>query len=89
VTWPEQLAKALGWAAVALFALLRAGAIPVMCLTGHRAAELGHFAAVSQAKALLIPDTAAGFDYRPMAQELVQANPGCVTSSSTVIPDRS
>ena len=34
--------------AVALFALLRAGAIPVMCLTGHRAAELGHFAAVSE-----------------------------------------
>ena len=28
--------------AVALFALLRAGAIPVMCLPGHRAAELGH-----------------------------------------------
>jgi mycobactin salicyl-AMP ligase len=62
--------------AVALFALLRAGAIPVMCLTGHRAAELGHFAAVSQAKALLIPDTAAGFDYRPMAQQLLQDNPG-------------
>jgi mycobactin salicyl-AMP ligase len=61
--------------AVALFALLRAGAIPVMCLTGHRAAELGHFAAVSQAKALLIPDTAAGFDYRPMAQELLQGHP--------------
>ena len=34
--------------AVALFALLRAGAIPVMCLPGHRAAELGHFAAVSE-----------------------------------------
>ncbi|MGC2799893.1 MAG: AMP-binding protein [Mycobacterium sp.] len=61
--------------AVALFALLRAGAIPVMCLTGHRAAELGHFAAVSQAKALLIPDTAAGFDYRPMSQELLQGHP--------------
>jgi len=56
--------------AVALFALLRAGAIPVMCLPGHRAAELGHFAAVSEAKALLIPDTASGFDYRPMAQGL-------------------
>ena len=40
--------------AVALFALLRVGAIPVMCLTGHRAAELGHFAAVSEATALLI-----------------------------------
>src|ERR1700729_772252 len=62
--------------AVALFALLRAGVIPVMCLTGHRAAELSHFAAVSQAKALLIPDTAAGFDYRPMAQELSRDHPG-------------
>ena len=57
--------------ATALFALLRAGAIPVMCLPGHRAAELGHFAAVSEATALLIPDAAKGFDYRPMAQAVV------------------
>jgi mycobactin salicyl-AMP ligase len=62
--------------AVALFALLRAGAIPVMCLPGHRAAELGHFAAVSEAKALLIPDTASGFDYRAMAQALLQQHRG-------------
>jgi mycobactin salicyl-AMP ligase len=62
--------------AVAMFALLRAGAIPVMCLTGHRAAELGHFAAVSEATALLIPDSASGFDYRPMAQELSRDHPG-------------
>jgi mycobactin salicyl-AMP ligase len=62
--------------AVALFALLRVGAIPVMCLTGHRAAELGHFAAVSEATALLIPDSASGFDYRPMAQELSLDHPG-------------
>jgi mycobactin salicyl-AMP ligase len=61
--------------AVALFGLLRAGAIPVMCLPGHRAAELAHFAAVSEAKALLIPDTAGGFDYRPMAQRLRQDHP--------------
>jgi mycobactin salicyl-AMP ligase len=61
--------------AVALFALLRAGAIPVMCLPGHRAAELAHFAAVSEAIALLIPDTASGFDYRPMAQRLLQDHP--------------
>ncbi|ELP45922.1 hypothetical protein D522_13810 [Mycobacterium avium subsp. paratuberculosis S5] len=58
--------------AVALFALLRAGAIPVMCLPGHRAAELGHFAALSQATALLIADTAAGFDYRTMAAGLIE-----------------
>ena len=62
--------------AVALFALLRAGAIPVMCLTGHRAAELGHFAAVSEATALLIADSASGFDYRPMAQQLTRDHPG-------------
>jgi mycobactin salicyl-AMP ligase len=62
--------------AVALFALLRVGAIPVMCLTGHRAAELGHFAAVSEATALLIPGSAGGFDYRPMAQELSRDHPG-------------
>lgn len=61
--------------AVALFALLRAGAIPVMCLPGHRAAELGHFAAVSQATGLLIADTATGFDYRTMARGLVDEHP--------------
>jgi mycobactin salicyl-AMP ligase len=57
--------------AVALFALLRAGAIPVMCLPGHRGAELEHFADVSKASGLLIPDTAGGFDYRAMAQQLL------------------
>ncbi len=62
--------------AVALFGLLRVGAIPVMCLTGHRAAELGHFTKVGGAKALIIPDTAAGFDYRPMARQLAQEHPG-------------
>jgi mycobactin salicyl-AMP ligase len=62
--------------AVALFGLLRVGAIPVMCLAGHRAAELAHFATVSDAQALLIPDTAAGFDYVQMAQQLTAENAG-------------
>jgi mycobactin salicyl-AMP ligase len=46
--------------AVALFGLLRAGAIPVMCLPGHRFAELDHFAEVSGAAGLVIdcPTTA-------------------------------
>jgi mycobactin salicyl-AMP ligase len=61
--------------AVALFGLLRAGAVPVMCLPGHRLAELTHFAAVSDAVALVIADSAAGFDYRAMAEELVAAHP--------------
>ncbi|OBA64258.1 2,3-dihydroxybenzoate-AMP ligase [Mycobacterium sp. 1100029.7] len=62
--------------AVALFALLRAGATPVLCLPGHRAAELGHFAAVSEATGLLIADQANGFDYRAMARELTGEHPG-------------
>lgn len=61
--------------AVALFGLLRAGTIPVMCLPGHRAAELGHFAAVSDATGLLIPDATTGFDYPAMARALVQDHP--------------
>lgn len=61
--------------AAALFGLLRAGAIPVMCLPGHRLAELSHFAEVSQAVALVISDSAGGFDYRAMADELVRRYP--------------
>lgn len=61
--------------AAALFGLLRAGAVPVMCLPGHRTAELGHFAEVSGAVALIIPDTAGGFDHRQMATELVAGHP--------------
>jgi len=66
--------------AITLFALLRAGAIPVMCLPAHRLAELTHFAEVSQAVALVIADTAAGFDYRTMADELVRTHPMKVIS---------
>ncbi len=62
--------------AVAALALLRAGAVPVMCLPGHRAAELGHFADVSGAVGIVIPDTAGGFDYREMAARLVETRPG-------------
>lgn len=56
--------------AVTLFGLLRVGAIPVLCLPGHRAAEIGHLAAVSDAVGIVIPDTTAGFDYPAMAAEL-------------------
>lgn len=61
--------------AVALFGLLRAQAIPVMCLPGHRATELGRFAAVGQASGLLIADVANGFDYRAMARDLAEDHP--------------
>lgn len=61
--------------AVALFGLLRAGVVPVMCLSGHRAAELSHFAEISGAVGLLIPDTAGGFDFREMAAQLQAEHP--------------
>lgn len=61
--------------AVALFGLLRAGAIPVLCLPGHRAAELSHFADVSGATGLLIADATSGFDYPAMAAGLVAEHP--------------
>jgi mycobactin salicyl-AMP ligase len=66
--------------AITLFGLLRAGAIPVMCLPGHRLAELTHFAEVSQSVALVIANTAGGFDYRAMADELVRTHPMKVIS---------
>ena len=69
-----QLPNSSGFA-VALFGLLRAGAIPVMCLPGHRLAELGHFAEVSGAVGLVIAQMANGFDFRSMAKQLVERNP--------------
>lgn len=57
--------------AVALFGLLRAGVVPVMCLPGHRLAEMGHFAEVSGAVGVVIPDSTRAFDYRGMAAQLV------------------
>ncbi|WP_445168173.1 (2,3-dihydroxybenzoyl)adenylate synthase [Mycolicibacterium sp. Dal123E01] len=56
--------------AVALFGLLRAGALPVMCLPGHRDAELTHFVEVSHAVGIIV-GTDAGFDYRAMAERLL------------------
>ncbi len=69
-----QLPNGSGFA-VALFGLLRAGAIPVLCLPGHRFAELGHFAAVSGAVAMLIPGASSGFDYPAMARDLLAQHP--------------
>src|SRR5699024_394286 len=56
--------------AVALFGLLRAGAIPVMCLPAHRLAELDHFAQLSGAVGLVVAETATA-----MAEQLVAAHP--------------
>ena len=56
------------------FGLLRAGAIPVMCLPAHREAEIGHLADLSGAVGYVIADIVAGFDYRALAPH--RAGPG-------------
>ncbi|KAA0017971.1 (2,3-dihydroxybenzoyl)adenylate synthase [Antrihabitans cavernicola] len=82
-----------------LFGLLRAGAIPVMCLPAHRSAEIGHLAELSGAVGYVIADTAAGFDYRELARTvqhrvpsmrhvLVAGDPGPYLSLSDVARDR-
>ncbi|MET7398188.1 AMP-binding protein [Dactylosporangium sp. NPDC005572] len=52
---------------VVLFGLLRCGALPVLCLPGHREAELTHLATLASATALITADIVAGFDHRELA----------------------
>ncbi|MGW4380390.1 (2,3-dihydroxybenzoyl)adenylate synthase [Kitasatospora sp. NPDC004531] len=55
---------------VTFFALLRAGAIPVLALPGHRRTEIEHLCAHSGAVAYVVKDEFGGFDYRTLAREL-------------------
>ncbi|MFF5982153.1 (2,3-dihydroxybenzoyl)adenylate synthase [Streptomyces olindensis] len=62
---------------VLFFALLRAGAIPVLTLPAHRESEIVHVAETSGAKAYAIPDTHDHFDHRALARAVRKAVP-CV-----------
>ncbi|PWV93785.1 2,3-dihydroxybenzoate-AMP ligase [Paenibacillus cellulosilyticus] len=53
-----------------IFALFRLGALPIFALPLHRSSEISYFCEFSEAAAYIIPDTHAGFDYRPMASEV-------------------
>lgn len=55
---------------ILVFALLRAGAIPVLALPGHRRAEIAHLCAHSGAVAYAAKDEFGGFDFRTIAREL-------------------
>jgi 2,3-dihydroxybenzoate-AMP ligase len=52
---------------VLLFALCRAGAIPLLTLPAHRETEIAHLAELSGAVAYVIADRSGGFDYRELA----------------------
>lgn len=55
---------------VVVFALLRAGLIPVLALPGHRRAEIASVTAHADAMAYIIKDEHDGFDYRQLAREI-------------------
>lgn len=53
-----------------VFALFRAGMIPIYALPAHRITELEHFATQAPADAYICVDQFDGFDYLSLAQEL-------------------
>ncbi|MGV9268265.1 (2,3-dihydroxybenzoyl)adenylate synthase [Kitasatospora sp. NPDC003701] len=54
---------------------LRAGVVPVMALPAHRHAEITYFCEFAGARALIVADRHAGFDYREMAARVTAAVP--------------
>ncbi|MGW6057837.1 AMP-binding protein [Streptomyces sp. NPDC055189] len=55
---------------VTVFALMRVGAVPVICPVSHRAPEVSHVARVSQAAGYVGPSTYEGFDHTAMAADI-------------------
>ncbi|MEV6757523.1 AMP-binding protein [Streptomyces sp. NPDC051214] len=60
---------------IAVYALMRAGAIPVPVPTSHRADEIGHLAQVTEAAAYLGPSVHHGFDHAKMVSMLSDDHP--------------
>ncbi|WP_211093614.1 (2,3-dihydroxybenzoyl)adenylate synthase [Cohnella fermenti] len=59
-----------------VFALFRIGALPVFALPLHRLSEIAYLCEFSEAKAYVIPDVDAGFDYRALAADVLERVPG-------------
>lgn len=57
------------------FALWRLGALPVYALPAHREAEIGYFAAHTEAVAYIAPESFAGFDFMVLAKAAREAAP--------------
>lgn len=68
---------------VACYALFLLGALPVFALPAHRRAEIGYFIGHTQARACVIGDREAGFDYRAMIREL-HAEHACLRDTVVV-----
>lgn len=60
---------------VACFALFRIGAVPILALPVHRETELDGIFHLAKPVAYIIPDEFLGFNYKPMADQMVQKHP--------------
>ncbi|MEU9148129.1 AMP-binding protein [Streptomyces sp. NPDC048349] len=58
-----------------VFALMRAGAVPVLCPVTHRTAEVSHLVRVTQAVGYVGPSTHQGFDHTAMAADIAARGP--------------
>lgn len=60
---------------VTVFALMRAGATPVLCPVSHRAPEVSHVVQVTEAVGYIGPSTYQGFDHTAMAAGIAARGP--------------
>ncbi|OIK03764.1 2,3-dihydroxybenzoyl adenylate synthase [Streptomyces monashensis] len=60
---------------ITVYALMRAGALPVFAPTSHRADEIGCLARLTEAAAYIGPSIHHGFDHAAMAAEISVGNP--------------
>ncbi|MGW0363983.1 (2,3-dihydroxybenzoyl)adenylate synthase [Streptomyces sp. NPDC002990] len=60
---------------ITVFALMRAGVVPVLCPVSHRASEVFHVVRVTQAVGYVGPSTYQGFDHAAMASDIAAREP--------------
>lgn len=60
---------------ITVFALMRAGAVPVFCPLSHRASEVSHLVRLTQAVGYVGPSTYEGFDHTAMAADIAAQGP--------------
>ncbi|MYT29604.1 MULTISPECIES: AMP-binding protein [unclassified Streptomyces] len=60
---------------LSVFALMRAGAVPVLCPVTHRGAEVSHIVRVTEAVGYVGPSRHQGFDHTAMAADIAAQGP--------------
>ncbi|MFG2981192.1 (2,3-dihydroxybenzoyl)adenylate synthase [Streptomyces sp. NPDC048258] len=60
---------------ITVFALMRAGVVPVLCPVPHRASGVSHLVRVTQAVGYVGPSTYEGFDHTAMAADIAARGP--------------